>query len=248
MTNTQHGQVPEALWLADLLRQQAAYHREVASDCDMRAEDTINWGHGEVCYRAAAELCRLHAYCQELEAHVILDCMTHGQKPTEIEHVAGDVSENGAESNMGGVYAKLPRAGAIGYASVVDIEQYLTRLTIDRHLPGVRDVALWTTDQMRAFADATHALRTQPQAGAITPPPIECNTEELKKAYAFGWWSALEKQRETVRAGAVPLTDGQIRAMLNKHPPEDVCGWSYRMGIDDAELHHGIKGCQHGTE
>ena len=47
------------------------------------------------------------------------------------------------------------------------------------------------------------------------------------------------------QAGAVPLTDAQIRAMLNKHPPEDVCGWSYRMGIDDAELHHGIKGGQH---
>ena len=45
-----------------------------------------------------------------------------------------------------------------------------------------------------------------------------------------------------------PLTDEQIRAMLNKHPPEDVCGWSYRMGIDDAELHHGIKGGQHGAE
>ena len=42
-----------------------------------------------------------------------------------------------------------------------------------------------------------------------------------------------------------PLTDEQIRAMLNKHPPEDVCGWSYRIGIDDAELHHGIKGGQH---
>ena len=50
------------------------------------------------------------------------------------------------------------------------------------------------------------------------------------------------------QAGAVPLTDEHIRAMLNKHPPEDVCGWSYRMGIDDAELHHGIKGGQHGTE
>ncbi|HQS64959.1 MAG TPA: hypothetical protein PKV65_16540, partial [Acidovorax defluvii] len=45
-----------------------------------------------------------------------------------------------------------------------------------------------------------------------------------------------------------PLTDEQIRAMLNKHPPEDVCAWSYRMGIDDAELHHGIKGGQHGTD
>ena len=45
-----------------------------------------------------------------------------------------------------------------------------------------------------------------------------------------------------------PMTNEHIRAMLNKHPPEDVCGWSYRMGIDDAELHHGIKGGQHGTE
>jgi hypothetical protein len=55
-------------------------------------------------------------------------------------------------------------------------------------------------------------------------------------------------QPTQAQAGAVPLTDAQIRAMLNKHPPEDVCGWSYRMGIDDAELHHGIKGGQHGTE
>ena len=45
-----------------------------------------------------------------------------------------------------------------------------------------------------------------------------------------------------------PLTNEHIRAMLNKHPPEDVCDWSYRMGIDDAELHHGIKGGQHGSE
>ena len=45
-----------------------------------------------------------------------------------------------------------------------------------------------------------------------------------------------------------PLTNEHIRAMLNKHPPEAVCDWSYRMGIDDAELHHGIRGGQHGTE
>jgi hypothetical protein len=49
---------------------------------------------------AAAELRRLHAYCQELESHLILDCMTHVQNPAENEHVAGDVSKNGAELNM----------------------------------------------------------------------------------------------------------------------------------------------------
>lgn len=56
----------------------------------------------------------------------------------------------------------------------------------------------------------------------------------------------LTPQPAQTQAGAVPLTCEHIRAMLNKHPPEDVCGWSYRMGIDDAELHHGIKGGQHG--
>jgi len=56
-------------------------------------------------------------------------------------------------------YPKLPNVGPIGYASVVDIDLYETRLSIGPHLPGVRDVALWTTDQMRAFADATCAMR-----------------------------------------------------------------------------------------
>ena len=66
--------------------------------------------------------------------------------------------------------------------------------------------------------------------------------ETLTEALALlAKWS----QPAQAQAGAVPLTDEQIRAMLNKHPPEDVCGWSYRMGIDDAELHHGIKGGQH---
>ena len=50
------------------------------------------------------------------------------------------------------------------------------------------------------------------------------------------------------QAGAVPLTEEQIKAMDRKHPAEDLCGWSYRMGIADAEQHHGIKGGQHGTE
>ena len=50
------------------------------------------------------------------------------------------------------------------------------------------------------------------------------------------------------QAGAVPLTDEQIRAMARKYPAEDLCGWSYRMGVADAERHHGIKGGQHGAE
>lgn len=141
-------QQPEALRLAWLL--------ELAPEDGVEPQTTED---------AAAELRRLHAYCQELEAQVILDCMTHiqnpapqpspealraapnasyspedrafhqfwyshmfedlmqppligiphstaryiwdaalrtahVQKPTEIEHVADDVSKNGAELNM----------------------------------------------------------------------------------------------------------------------------------------------------
>ena len=50
------------------------------------------------------------------------------------------------------------------------------------------------------------------------------------------------------QAVAVPLTDEQIRAMAREHPAEDLCGWSYRMGIADTERHHGIKGGQHGAD
>ena len=44
-----------------------------------------------------------------------------------------------------------------------------------------------------------------------------------------------------------PMTPEQISAMSRKHPAEDLCGWSYRMGIADAEAHYGIKdGDNHG--
>ena len=42
------------------------------------------------------------------------------------------------------------------------------------------------------------------------------------------------------QAGAVPLTLEAITAMAREHPAEDLCGWSYRMGVADAERHHSI--------
>ena len=87
-----------------------------------------------------------------------------------------------------------------------------------RHSACAHKMAVRKTPEI-AKADSIAAWNTrtphptQPQA--MTPPPIECNTEELKRAYAFGWWSALEKQRETAQAGAVPLTDEQIDAVTS---------------------------------
>lgn len=66
-------------------------------------------------------------------------------------------------------YPPLPRVGAIGYASVVDIDSYAKTLTIGPHLPGVRDIALWTTDKMRSYVDADRAMRAAQPAGAQQP-------------------------------------------------------------------------------
>ena len=41
------------------------------------------------------------------------------------------------------------------------------------------------------------------------------------------------------------LTPEAINAMAREYPAEDLCGWSYRMGVADAERHHGITGGQH---
>lgn len=72
-------------------------------------------------------------------------------------------------------------------------------------------------------------------------------------------WDTTQGRRDYARAvlarwGApqpvarMPLTLEAINAMAREHSAEDLCGWSYRMGIADAERHHGIKGGQHGTE
>lgn len=58
----------EAMRLADELDEQAEHHFQVAQECDMRPCDTLNWEHFETNKQAAAELHRLAAVEQELEA------------------------------------------------------------------------------------------------------------------------------------------------------------------------------------
>lgn len=77
MTNNQHGQVPEALRLAEAITNMICSSETAAK--------TIA--------AAADELCRLHVENAALRA-------AHVQNPAEIEHVAGDVSKNGVETNM----------------------------------------------------------------------------------------------------------------------------------------------------
>lgn len=86
MTNNQHGQVPA-------IQRETGCNKHSLIHCSQCAHDKMVQGLRD-------ENERLHAYCQELESQVIRDCMTHVQTPAEIEHVAGDVSKNGAEVNM----------------------------------------------------------------------------------------------------------------------------------------------------
>ena len=55
------------------------------------------------------------------------------------------------------------------------------------------EVPTWDAKQMHAFADATHTLRAS--HGRAPVPPPECETEAEKRAFAFGWFKALESER-----------------------------------------------------
>ncbi len=204
----------------------------------------------------AAELLRLHAYCQELESQVILDCMTHVQNPAEIEHFADDVSKNGAGLDMSTQHARITEiesqlAQRFDAAPAQPVAQQgaayaaLPEYGINTASHAHFRVLGFTADQMRAFADATHTLRashgqapagageaaehyrnaiasacegwtmpdglrkhleaalwspptTSPQAAESVPapvPPPECETEAEKRAFAFGWFKALESER-----------------------------------------------------
>jgi hypothetical protein len=72
----------------------------------------------------------------------------------------------------------LSRLVPIAFASVVDLESYVTMMTIGPHLPGVRDVAMYTKDQLHS---AVNAAPSQPVGSARIQIDL---TEEEGKAIA----------------------------------------------------------------
>ena len=122
-----------------------------------------------------------------------------------------------------GEYPELPDCG---YAKSGDIKAFGT----------------YTAVQMHAYADATCAAREAAQAA-----PVDAAVQQDADRYR-----TLLNLSGATPAGMEPLTDSQITAARRAYTAEDLCGWSYRMGIADAEKHHGItaapKGVQHGTE
>jgi hypothetical protein len=78
---------------------------------------------------------------------------------------------------------------------------------------------------MRLYDDETHCrFDAESDGGVCHPLYTEQQVRELLATQALQ-----------------PLTQDQIRHMAQQHDAEDLCGWSYRTGVQDAEKAHGIK-------
>ena len=53
---------------------------------------------------------------------------------------------------------------------------------------------------VRKMVDEIEQLRAKLAALEIPPPPHECQTEGEKKAFAFGWWKAMEAKNAELAA------------------------------------------------
>lgn len=173
-------QQPEAL-------RQAAWLKKEGASCQR------HYDLGVLIERQHTELETLRARVQELEAHLILDCMTHVQNPAEIEHVAGDVSKNWAESNMSTQPAAQQEAQEPVYAfRRKGLDDFCT-CTEKRYAELSAKPNLFET---RIFYTAPQP--TQAQAGAVplTDEQIEdlliCGnpTDEEKRLIRMGWDAA----------------------------------------------------------
>ena len=169
--------------------------------------------HGNA-WKAAVcvELRRLHAYCQELESQVILDCMTHVQNPAEIEHVAGDVSKNGAESNM----AQQPAPSAAAHVGDSLFESWFSEYN-----PAHRG----TKQQMRdAYAAGMGDPKAQP---SLTPQadsqPGDKDLVAVPRDLIGAACSAIDKKRDGARTLAElrRYTVGDLSAAITSAPQAD---------------------------
>lgn len=144
----------------------------------------------------------------------------------------------------------LPKVGPIGFASVVDVESYALWLKIGPHLPGVRDVALWTTDQMRAYARAAlPAVQPKaaeaPEIGEVTWQQAADAIENLDDYARMMVGVDPSGPRETLYR----FLEQAKAALANVQPKGTAVAWSrqqlihdddgYSIGADEPELHWG---------
>ncbi len=157
MTNQQGA--PEALRLAESLERR-----------------TTIWA--EKCF-AALELRRLHYENERLAALVeAQQPTTHVPNPAEIEHVAGDVSKNGAESDM----AQQPAPSAAAASAVSDGQRALHKAILNRlsHaelLEKAHYLMGLNSNQARTIGELQDLLKAAPQP---SPTPQAASSAVLK--------------------------------------------------------------------
>ena len=209
MTNpTPHGQVPEALQLADEISKAGAFPAYPRAPYEAAAAE-LRRLHAQVAALTAAQQGAAYAALPEKyylaggevptwdakQMHAFADAThalrtTHVQNPAEIEHVADDVSKNGAETNMN-AYAELPPSvGEYKYGG-----------------------GLYTDAQMRVFADATHALRTQ------QPAPATQQAGEVRRAELVPGVMHCAKCKFQLNRVTLCVSDGNAYAGNNKTEP-----------------------------
>ena len=95
----------------------------------------------------------------------------------------------------------LPKSGPVCYADAQSILEYRLPM-VGSHLPGVRDVGLWTTDQMRAYAQATADAWAEKLDAARAQPAAEC-----KAGGACRWRGNASAEFETAHRAAQPADE-----------------------------------------
>lgn len=173
----------------------------------------------------AAELRRLHAYCQELESQVIRDCMTHVQNPAEIEHVANDVSKNGAELNMTQQPATSAAAAA---AASVEAEREGMRVAIRSAIhasryhfsdPIRRDVA------DRVLLDLLDKINARPAASSVAAPQPSPTAQAAPAAGAVAGLADVAALRVKAVQACANANGRDWEFMYSGHQDEQVVAW-----------------------
>ncbi|MBK5203834.1 MAG: hypothetical protein JJD98_00045 [Polaromonas sp.] len=146
------------------------------------------------------------------------------------------------------------------HAEAIKVLQDHIRMLDQLSTPNRNTVTQYSVDQNIAAAvkihSAIHAL--QASVSASVPPP-ECQTDAEKKAFAFGWWKAIENVRKEQQAASVPkkmalgvgsgfvigwnaCCDAMLSAPAPQAPaptvPDNMQDWS---GMDGATAFHLIE-------
>ena len=76
-------------------------------------------------------------------------------------------------------FTALPKVGPICYAAAQDVLLYKESPAVGRHIPGVFDVALWSTDQMRAYVTAAGLAERAQRVPLTADAALELATKEF---------------------------------------------------------------------